>query len=128
MLLRVFVDDLMVCENKEQGRITQRSVYKPNGRAEQGNKKTVESSLSNDDSTAITATFEDRHGADSEAIKNMLSDVISQFAKEKEGYMAEQKIQEQILFIHSTKRTNGMRRKCHSWRLNIENKFSSGSC
>ncbi|XP_010502830.1 PREDICTED: uncharacterized protein LOC104780072 isoform X2 [Camelina sativa] len=57
--------------------------------------RTVESSLSNDDSTGVTATFEDGHGADSKAIKNMLSDVNSQLAKEEDGYLAEQKIQQQ---------------------------------
>ncbi|XP_010502832.1 PREDICTED: myosin-1B-like isoform X4 [Camelina sativa] len=58
--------------------------------------RTVESSLSNDDSTGVTATFEDGHGADSKAIKNMLSDVNSQLAKEEDGYLAEQKIQQQL--------------------------------
>ncbi|XP_010514538.1 PREDICTED: uncharacterized protein LOC104790477 isoform X2 [Camelina sativa] len=58
--------------------------------------RTVESSLSNDDSTGVTATFEDGHGADSEAIKKMLSDVNSQLAKEEDGYLAEQKIQQQL--------------------------------
>ncbi|XP_019085690.1 PREDICTED: uncharacterized protein LOC104710677 isoform X2 [Camelina sativa] len=58
--------------------------------------RTVESSLSNDDSTGVKATFEDGHGADSETIKNMLSDVNSQLAKEEEGYLAEQKIQQQL--------------------------------
>lgn len=41
--------------------------------------------------------MEDGHGADSEAVKNMLSDVNSQLAKEEEGYLAEQKIQEQVM-------------------------------
>ncbi|KAL1198216.1 hypothetical protein V5N11_002525 [Cardamine amara subsp. amara] len=61
--------------------------------------KTVDSSLGSDDRTFITAkvkVFDDGHGADSEAIKNMLSDVTSELAKEEEGYLAEQKIQEQL--------------------------------
>ncbi|BAB02851.1 unnamed protein product [Arabidopsis thaliana] len=114
-----------------------RSVYKPNGRTEQGDKvifyslrfhlmmllhilsclvgkrefqKTVDSSLADEDSTGITANikaFEDCSGDDLEAIKNLLSDVHSQLAKEEEGYLAEQKMQEQILFIHTMKRRNG---------------------
>ncbi|XP_048591308.1 uncharacterized protein LOC106415154 isoform X4 [Brassica napus] len=60
--------------------------------------RTVASSVGNDDSTSITANvevFEDGHGADSQAIKDMLSDVNSQLAKEEEGYLAEQNIKEQ---------------------------------
>ena len=40
---------------------------------------------------------EDGSGADLEAIKGMLSEVNSQLAKEEEGYLAEQKIQEQVM-------------------------------
>ncbi|CAH2045073.1 unnamed protein product [Thlaspi arvense] len=61
--------------------------------------KTVASSVGNGDSTSITANvkgFEDGHGADSEATKDMISDVNSQLAKEEEGYMAEQNIKEQL--------------------------------
>ncbi|KAG7559085.1 hypothetical protein ISN45_Aa05g006920 [Arabidopsis thaliana x Arabidopsis arenosa] len=61
--------------------------------------KTVDSTFGNDDSTGITPNvkaFEDSSGADSEAIKGMLSDVSSQLAKEEEGYLAEKKIQEQL--------------------------------
>ncbi|RID59965.1 hypothetical protein BRARA_F03155 [Brassica rapa] len=61
--------------------------------------RTVASSVGNDDSTSITANvevFEDGHGADSQAIKDMLSDVNSQLAKEEEGYLAEQNIKEQL--------------------------------
>ncbi|XP_018515517.1 uncharacterized protein LOC117125616 isoform X2 [Brassica rapa] len=60
--------------------------------------KTVASRVGNDDSTSITANvkvFEDGHGADSQAIKDMLSDVNSQLAKEEDGFLAEQKIKEQ---------------------------------
>ncbi|CAA0383981.1 unnamed protein product [Arabidopsis thaliana] len=60
--------------------------------------KTVESSLGNDDSTGITANvkaFADGSGADSEAIKNMLSELNSQLEKEEDAYLAEKKIQEQ---------------------------------
>ncbi|CDY69723.1 BnaCnng64980D [Brassica napus] len=62
-------------------------------------KKTVASRVGNDDSTSITANvkvFEDGHGADSQAIKDMLSDVNSQLAKEEDGFLAEQKIKEQL--------------------------------
>jgi uncharacterized membrane protein YcgQ (UPF0703/DUF1980 family) len=61
--------------------------------------KTVDSSLSSDDGIGITANVkasEDGSGADLEAIKGMLSEVNSQLAKEEEGYLAEQKIQEQL--------------------------------
>ncbi|XP_006291843.2 uncharacterized protein LOC17884816 isoform X2 [Capsella rubella] len=61
--------------------------------------RTVESSFSNGDSTGVTANvkaFEDGYEVDSEAIKNMISDVNSQLAKEEEGYLVEQKIQEQL--------------------------------
>nr|VDC68437.1 unnamed protein product [Brassica rapa] len=61
--------------------------------------KTVASRVGNDDSTSITANvkvFEDGHGADSQAIKDMLSDVNSQLAKEEDGFLAEQKIKEQL--------------------------------
>ncbi|CAL9248275.1 unnamed protein product [Arabidopsis halleri] len=61
--------------------------------------KTVDSTFGNDDSTGITPNvkaFENSSGADSEAIKGMLSDVSSQLAKEEEGYLAEKKIQEQL--------------------------------
>ncbi|CAD5324386.1 unnamed protein product [Arabidopsis thaliana] len=61
--------------------------------------KTVDSSLADEDSTGITANikaFEDCSGDDLEAIKNLLSDVHSQLAKEEEGYLAEQKMQEQL--------------------------------
>ncbi|KAG2261313.1 hypothetical protein Bca52824_068392 [Brassica carinata] len=61
--------------------------------------RTVASSVGNDDSTSITANvkvFEDGRGADSQAIKDMLSDVTSQLAKEEEGYLAEQNIKEQL--------------------------------
>ncbi|KAG5394781.1 hypothetical protein IGI04_024744 [Brassica rapa subsp. trilocularis] len=86
--------------------------------------KTVASRVGNDDSTSITAiysscqvcdyllrdngllwicfvsadvkVFEDGHGADSQAIKDMLSDVNSQLAKEEDGFLAEQKIKEQL--------------------------------
>ncbi|XP_024007402.1 uncharacterized protein LOC18011742 isoform X2 [Eutrema salsugineum] len=60
--------------------------------------RTVTSSLGIDDSTGITANikvFEGGYGADSENIKDMLSDVNSQLAKEEEGYLAEQIIKEQ---------------------------------
>ncbi|XP_024007401.1 uncharacterized protein LOC18011742 isoform X1 [Eutrema salsugineum] len=61
--------------------------------------RTVTSSLGIDDSTGITANikvFEGGYGADSENIKDMLSDVNSQLAKEEEGYLAEQIIKEQL--------------------------------
>ncbi|KAF3591034.1 hypothetical protein DY000_02025733, partial [Brassica cretica] len=45
---------------------------------------------------ADVEVFEDGHGADSQAIKDMLSDVNSQLAKEEEGYLAEQNIKEQL--------------------------------
>ncbi|VVB04306.1 unnamed protein product [Arabis nemorensis] len=53
----------------------------------------------NGDSTGITKNvkvFEGGYGADSEAIKDMLSDVNSQIAIEEEGYPAEQNIQTQL--------------------------------
>ncbi|CAF2007167.1 unnamed protein product [Brassica napus] len=53
----------------------------------------VASSVGNDDNVEV---FEDGHGADSQAIKDMLSDVNSQLAKEEEGYLAEQYIKEQL--------------------------------
>ncbi|XP_013594252.1 PREDICTED: uncharacterized protein LOC106302256 isoform X2 [Brassica oleracea var. oleracea] len=53
----------------------------------------VASSVGNDDNVEV---FEDGHGADSQAIKDMLSDVNSQLAKEEEGYLAEQNIKEQL--------------------------------
>lgn len=46
---------------------------------------------------ADVEVFEDGHGADSQAIKDMLSDVNSQLAKEEEGYLAEQYIKEQVV-------------------------------
>lgn len=46
---------------------------------------------------ADVKAFEDGSGADSEAIKGMLSDLYFQLEKEEEGYLAEQKIQEQVL-------------------------------
>lgn len=46
---------------------------------------------------ADVEVFEDGHGADSQAIKDMLSDVYSQLAKEEEGYLAEQNIKEQVV-------------------------------
>ncbi|CAN6911063.1 unnamed protein product [Brassica oleracea] len=54
----------------------------------------VASSVGNDDTDV--EVFEDGHGADSQAIKDMLSDVNSQLAKEEEGYLAEQNIKEQL--------------------------------
>ncbi|XP_018477745.1 uncharacterized protein LOC108848799 isoform X3 [Raphanus sativus] len=60
--------------------------------------RTVASSVGNDDSTSITAkdvkVFEDGHGADPQAIKDMLSDVNSQLAQEEEGYLEELNIKE----------------------------------
>ena len=46
--------------------------------------------------SADVKVFEDGHGADSQAIKDMLSDVNSQLAKEEDGFLAEQKIKEQV--------------------------------
>ncbi|WZZ01655.1 hypothetical protein YC2023_073983 [Brassica napus] len=56
--------------------------------------KTVASRVGNDDTDV--KVFEDGHGADSQAIKDMLSDVNSQLAKEEDGFLAEQKIKEQL--------------------------------
>ncbi|XP_018477744.1 uncharacterized protein LOC108848799 isoform X2 [Raphanus sativus] len=61
--------------------------------------RTVASSVGNDDSTSITANvkvFEDGHGADPQAIKDMLSDVNSQLAQEEEGYLEELNIKEKL--------------------------------
>ncbi|CAA7032092.1 unnamed protein product [Microthlaspi erraticum] len=61
--------------------------------------RNVDSSLGNDDSNGITSNvkvFEDGCGADSEAIRDFLSDLSSQLAEEEEGYLAEQNIQEQL--------------------------------
>ncbi|AEE32667.1 cTAGE family protein [Arabidopsis thaliana] len=59
-----------------------RSVYKLNGRIDQGEKfhKTIDLSVGSDETTGITANnkaFVDGSGADSEAIKGMLSDSLS---------------------------------------------------
>ncbi|KAG7559083.1 hypothetical protein ISN45_Aa05g006900 [Arabidopsis thaliana x Arabidopsis arenosa] len=55
--------------------------------------KTVDSSLGSDDTTGITTNVK---AFEEEAIKGMLSDLNSQLAKEEEGYLAEEKIQEQL--------------------------------
>lgn len=45
---------------------------------------------------AVVNVYEDGYGADSEAIKDMLSEGNSQIAIEEEGYLAEQNIQTQV--------------------------------
>lgn len=55
---------------------------------------------------ADVKAFEDSSGADSEAIKGMLSDVSSQLAKEEEGYLAEKKIQEQVKWKYRSQFVN----------------------
>ena len=48
---------------------------------------------------ADVKAFADGSGADSEAIKNMLSELNSQLEKEEDAYLAEKKIQEQVMAI-----------------------------
>lgn len=45
----------------------------------------------------VKVVEDDGYGADSEAVKDLVSDLNSQLAEEEEGYLAEKIIQEQVI-------------------------------